>query len=127
MIAPDLVGKNYASEIKTSDLYQKYRLVMTEDYSSEVEEGDVISQDPAAGTLLTEENPVIQIVVSKGPNLVEMPNIVGFTQDNAIKLLDAKGIQYRMEIMVNDGQYAAGCVAKCELDGQDLELSLIHI
>ena len=32
-----------------------------------------------------------------------------------------------MEIMVNDGQYAAGCVAKCELDGQDLELSLIHI
>lgn len=121
MIAPDLVGKNYASEIKTSDLYQKYRLVMTEDYSSEVEEGDVISQDPAAGTLLTEENPVIQIVVSKGPNLVEMPNIVGFTQDNAIKLLDAKGIQYRMEIMVNDGQYAAGCVAKCELDGQDLE------
>lgn len=121
MIAPDLVGKNYASEIKTSNLYQKYRLVMTEDYSSEVEEGDVISQDPAAGTLLTEENPVIQIVVSKGPNLVEMPNIVGFTQDNAIKLLDAKGIQYRMEIMVNDGQYAAGCVAKCQLDGQDLE------
>lgn len=121
MIAPDLVGKNYASEIKGSDLYQKYRIVMTEDYSSEVEEGDVISQDPAAGTLLTEENPVIQIVVSKGPNLVEMPNIVGFTQDNAIKLLDAKGIQYRMEIMVNDGQYAAGCVAKCELEGQDLE------
>lgn len=121
MIAPDLVGKNYASEIKGSDLYQKYRIVMTEDYSSEVEEGDVISQDPAAGTLLTEENSVIQIVVSKGPNLVEMPNIVGFTQDNAIKLLDAKGIQYRMEIMVNDGQYAAGCVAKCELDGQDLE------
>ncbi len=121
MIAPDLVGKNYASEIKGSDLYQKYRIVMTEDYSSEVEEGDVISQDPAAGTLLTEENSVIQIVVSKGPNLVEMPNIVGFTQDNAIKLLDAKGIQYRMEIMVNDGQYAAGCVAKCELEGQDLE------
>lgn len=121
MIAPDLVGKNYASEIKGSNLYQKYRIVMTEDYSSEVEEGDVISQDPAAGTLLTEENSVIQIVVSKGPNLVEMPNIVGFTQDNAIKLLDAKGIQYRMEIMVNDGQYAAGCVAKCELDGQDLE------
>ena len=121
MIAPDLVGKNYASEIKGSNLYQKYRIVMTEDYSSEVEEGDVISQDPAAGTLLTEENPVIQIVVSKGPNLVEMPNIVGFTQDNAIKLLDAKGIQYRMEIMVNDGQYAAGCVAKCQLDGQDLE------
>lgn len=121
MIAPDLLGKNYATEIKGTELYQKYRIVMTEDYSSEVEEGDVISQDPAAGTLLTEANPVIQIVVSKGPNLVEMPNIVGFTQDNAIKLLDAKGIQYRMEIMVNDGQYAAGCVAKCELDGQSLE------
>ena len=121
MIVPDLVGKDYATEIKNSDLYQKYRIVMTEDYSSEVEEGRVISQDPLAGTLQTEDTPIIQIVVSKGPNLVEMPNIVGFTQDNAIKLLDAKGIQYRMEIMVNDGQYAAGCVAKCELDGQNLE------
>lgn len=121
LIVPDLVGKNYATEIKNSDLYQKYRIVMTEDYSSEVEEGCVISQDPLAGTLQTEETPIIQIVVSKGPNLVEMPNIVGFTQDNAIKLLDAKGIQYRMEIMANDGQYAAGCVAKCELDGQNLE------
>lgn len=121
LIVPDLVGKNYATEIKNSDLYQKYRIVMTEDYSSEVAEGCVISQDPLAGTLQTEETPIIQIVVSKGPNLVEMPNIVGFTQDNAIKLLDAKGIQYRMEIMANDGQYAAGCVAKCELDGQNLE------
>lgn len=119
-IVPDFVGKNYANEIKNSDVYQSYRIVMTEDYSSEVAKGLVISQEPLAGTLQTEDSPIVQIVVSKGPKREDMPNIIGFTQDNAIKLLDAKGIQYRMEIMVNDGQYAAGCVARCELDGQDL-------
>ncbi len=119
-IVPDLVGKDYATEIKNSEIYQRYRIVMTEDYSSEVPKGQVISQDPLAGTLQTEESPIVQIVVSKGPKKEDMPNIIGFTQDNAIKLLDAKGIQYRMEIMVNDGQYAAGCVARCELNGQEL-------
>lgn len=119
-IVPDFVGKNYANDIKNSDVYQSYRIVMTEDYSSEVAKGLVISQEPLAGTLQTEDSPIIQIVVSKGPKREDMPNIIGFTQDNAIKLLDAKGIQYRMEIMVNDGQYAAGCVARCELNGQEL-------
>lgn len=114
-VIPDLVGKKYATEIKNGELYASYRIVMTEENSSEVDIGCVISQIPDAGTLQTDEKQIIQIVVSKGPNLVEMPNIIGFTQDNAIKLLDAQGIQYRMQILENDGQYAAGCVAKCDV------------
>lgn len=71
---PDLVGKRYLTEIKDSDLYAGYRIVMTEQNSSEVAQGVVISQDPLAGTLKTEENQIIRLVVSKGPNLVEMPS-----------------------------------------------------
>ena len=114
-VYPDLVGKRYQSEIKNSDLYAGYRIVMTEEYSSTVPSGCVISQSPVAGTLQTEENPILQIVVSKGPMLVEMPDIIGFTQENAAKQLDSAGIQYRMEIMENDGQYAEYCVAKCDV------------
>ena len=112
---PDLVGKRYLTEIKDSDLYAGYRIVMTEQNSSEVAQGVVISQDPLAGTLKTEENQIIRLVVSKGPNLVEMPDILGFTQANAIKQLDERGIQYRMQVVENDGTFAEGCVAKTDV------------
>ena len=120
-IIPDLVGQDYDSEIKGSDLYQLYRIVMTEEPSSTVEKGRVISQEPMAGTLQTQQSPIIQIKVSSGPMLVKMPDIIGFTQDNASRLLDAEGIQYRMMPLENDGSYAAGCVAYCELDGKTLK------
>ncbi|MGN0685535.1 PASTA domain-containing protein [Subdoligranulum variabile] len=112
---PDLVGKRYASEIKDNDLYTGYRIVMTEENSSEVAAGIVISQEPVAGTIKTEEGEIIQIVVSKGPNLVEMPDIIGFTQSNASKQLDERGIQYKMQIVENDGTMAEGCVAKTDV------------
>lgn len=112
---PDLVGKRYTSEIKDNDLYTGYRIVMTEENSSDVPAGVVISQDPVAGTLKTEEGEIIQIVVSKGPNLVEMPDIIGFTQSNASKQLDERGIQYKMQIVENDGTMAEGCVAKTDV------------
>lgn len=112
---PDLVGKRYASEIKDNELYTGYRIVMTEENSSEIPAGIVISQDPIAGTPKTEDNEIIQIVVSKGPNLAEMPDIIGFTQSNASKQLDERGIQYKMQIIENDGTMAEGCVAKTDV------------
>lgn len=112
---PDLVGKRYASEIKDNELYTEYRIVMTEENSSEIPAGIVISQDPIAGTPKTEDNEIIQIVVSKGPNLVEMPDIIGFTQSNASKQLDERGIQYKMQIIENDGTMAEGCVTKTDV------------
>lgn len=112
---PDLVGKRYTSEIKDNDLYTGYRIVMTEENSSEIAAGIVMSQDPIAGTPKTEDNEIIQIVVSKGPNLVEMPDIIGFTQSNASKQLDERGIQYKMQIVENDGTMAEGCVAKTDV------------
>lgn len=113
-VVPNLVGLRYASEIQNSDLYASYRIVPTEDYSSDVPQGCVISQDPEPGSL-QQENQIIQVVVSKGPNLVEMPNIIGYTQSNASKVLDEKGIQYRMQMIDNDGSYAKGCVAKTDV------------
>lgn len=114
-VIPDLLGKRYQSEIKNVDLYAGYRFVITEENSSEVEEGYVLRQEPLAGTLKTEDKQIIQLVISKGPQLVEMPNVIGFTQENASKLLDSYGIQYRMEMLENNGQYAANCVAKCDV------------
>ena len=114
-VYPDLVGKNYKTDIKNNTLYTHYRIAMTEDFSSTVPEGCVIRQEPVAGTLVTEQAPTIQLVVSKGPMLVEMPDIIGWTQNNASKKLDESGINYRMQIIENDGQDAENCGVKCDV------------
>ena len=114
-VYPDLVGKNYKTDIKNNTLYTHYRIAMTEDFSSTVPEGCVIRQEPVAGTLVTEQAPTIQLVVSKGPMQVEMPDIIGWTQNNASKKLDESGINYSMQIIENDGQYAENCVVKCDV------------
>ena len=111
---PNLVGLRYATDIKGNTAYDGYRIVMTEKNSDTVEQGIVISQDPSAGSEKLMEDQILQIVVSKGPNLVAMPDIIGFTQANASKKLDALGIQYKMVMVENDGTMAAGCVAKTD-------------
>ena len=114
-VYPDLVGKNYKTDIKNNTLYTHYRIAMREDFSSTVPDGCVIRQEPVAGTLVTEQAPTIQLVVSKGPMLVEMPDIIGWTQNNASKKLDESGINYSMQIIENDGQNAENCVVKCDV------------
>ena len=111
---PKLVGLRYTTDIKGNDAYSGFRIVMVEQGSDTVPQGVVISQDPPAGTEKLMEDQIIQIVVSSGPNLVEMPDIIGFTQANASKKLDALGIQYKMVMVDNDGTMAAGCVAKTD-------------
>ncbi len=103
---PNLMGLRYATDIKGNTAYSGYRIVMTEQNSDTVEQGIVISQDPSAGTEKLMEDQILQIVVSSGPNLVEMPDIIGFTQANASKKLDALGIQYKMVMVDNDGTMA---------------------
>ena len=55
--------------------------------------GTVLTQDPAPGTAITEgENSTIRLVISKGPQMVEMPNTIGFTQEGAIRELESRGL-----------------------------------
>ena len=112
---PNLMGLRYATDIKGNTAYDGYRIVMTEQNSDTVEQGIVISQDPSAGSEKLMEDQIIQIVVSSGPNLVEMPDIVTGNPiwSQAKKQLDALGIVYSQPLIEdNDGTVAEGCVVK---------------
>jgi len=112
---PNLVGRRYATDIKGNTAYDGYRIVMTEQNSDTVEQGIVISQDPSAGSEKLMEDQILQIVVSSGPNLVEMPDIVTGNPiwSQAKKQLDALGIVYSQPLIEdNDGTVAEGCVVK---------------
>lgn len=114
-MVPNLVGLRYATDIKGNTAYDGYRIVMTEQNSDTVEQGIVISQDPSAGSEKLMEDQILQIVVSSGPNLVEMPDIVTGNPiwSQAKKQLDALGIVYSQPLIEdNDGTVAEGCVVK---------------
>ena len=83
--------------------------------SDTVAEGKIIRQEPAAGELL-EEGGTISLVVSKGPEMIEMPNVIGFTQEGAVKELESRGLVPSCFMVVNDGSYASGCVVSCSAE-----------
>ena len=113
---PNLVGLRYTTDIKGNDAYSGFRIVMVEQGSDTVPQGVVISQDPARGHGKLMEDQIIQIVVSSGPNLVEMPDIIGQTQDSAVQELATKGLNATCFTVVNDGSEAAGCVVSASED-----------
>ncbi len=64
----------------------------TDDFSATVPIGDVISTDPPSGTLAPYGSTVV-LNVSKGPDLVRVPNLFGLTFDEALNLLNQRGFQ----------------------------------
>jgi serine/threonine-protein kinase len=54
--------------------------------------GTVIWQDPPPGTVL-EPNSVVQLVLSTGPALVAVPDVVGLNVSQASKILAAAGVR----------------------------------
>ncbi len=67
-----------------------------EEYSDTVPEGDVISQSPSSGTLYRGDT--VRLVVSKGPELVEVPGgLVASGVDAATERLEALGFEVDVE------------------------------
>jgi beta-lactam-binding protein with PASTA domain len=90
---PSVVGKTEADarSILTS---AGFRVSTSKDYSDTVPEGSVISQNPSSGA--RPANAVIALVISKGPKLYPVPNVVGMSLDDATRKLEAAGFVVRV-------------------------------
>ncbi len=69
--------------------------VTGEEYSDTVDEGDVISQNPTSGPLY--KGDTVQLVVSRGPELVEVPRVVAQGVEAATEELEALGFVVEVE------------------------------
>lgn len=114
---PNFVGMSYSQIQNNREYTGIYLFYVTEEYSDSAPAGTVLTQDPAPGTAITEgENSTIRLVISKGPQMVEMPNTIGFTQEGAIRELESRGLVPSCFMVVNDGSYASGCVVACSVE-----------
>ena len=65
---------------------------VTEHFNEEAPAGTVLSQDPAAGTAVRHGTPV-SLAVSKGPEPIPVPSVVGRDEDDAVGAIEAAGLQ----------------------------------
>jgi len=66
-----------------------------QEFSTDVPKGSVISQSPATGTLFRGDQ--VTLVVSKGPEMVSVPNVQGKQLRQARTILEDAGFQVRVE------------------------------
>ncbi|MGO2751688.1 MAG: Stk1 family PASTA domain-containing Ser/Thr kinase [Pseudoclavibacter sp.] len=66
---------------------------VTQEFSLEVAAGTVMDMDPQAGTSLAPETP-ISLVVSAGPEMLEVPDLVGLTLSDAEGAITEAGFTY---------------------------------
>ena len=79
------------------------------DYSDTVPAGCIISQEPPAGDPVKDNAKILYVVVSKGPRLVELPEIVGKSYIAAAEELTEVGFVVTQEVEFNEN-YAEGKV-----------------
>ena len=89
-VIDDYIGKQLES-VQSVLKELNIEIDIVEEYSDEVEEGTIISQTPASGSTMTKGDTVV-FIVSKGPEEIKMPDIVGKTQEEAEAIIRELGM-----------------------------------
>jgi serine/threonine-protein kinase len=90
-LVPDLSGEGFEA-VKAHFEGMGLVVARTDRHSSEVDEGLVISTEPAPG-LTAERGSTITVAVSIGPDLVLVPDVQGLTLDQAVQTLRDAGLE----------------------------------
>lgn len=89
----NMTRKDAVSAIEAADLKPE----IEEKYSDTLAEGHVLSQEPSSGTLYRGDK--VTIVVSRGPEKVAVPNVLGKNVDEATKELEDLGFEVKTRQM----------------------------
>lgn len=117
LTVPNVVGLSYEEVQSNLEYTAQFRFIRAaQEYNSEHEAEIILEQSPQAGTETNQEQPLIEVVVSMGPELVEMPDIIGMSQESAQQVLDSLHIQATFPLIPNNGEYASGCVAYTDVE-----------
>ena len=107
---PDVVGLSEA-EAKVALENEGFRMQKQLQDSDSVEKGNVISQNPLGATTATKGSDIV-VVISSGLNVeqLDMPNLLGKTEEEAKVLIDEAGLTIRTVAEENSDTVEAGRV-----------------
>lgn len=89
-IVPSVVGKS-ESDAVAAITAQQLKVNITEDFSDTVPAGQVAGTRPGAGASANRDS-TVTLLISKGPQLITMPNVSGKTATAAASQLQALGL-----------------------------------
>jgi len=88
---PDVTGKT-VDEARSILAGERLQVTVTEAFSDDVPAGRVIRTNPGSGAQV-ERDSSVELVASKGPDLVTVPDVVGLTYSQAYDELTAAGFE----------------------------------
>ena len=91
VVVPNVVGRTYDDAVEAL-ARKRLGAKRAEAFSASVEAGEVIRQDPVAGEEAARDS-VVTIVVSRGPDVVEVPDVRGDEIDDAVEKLERAGLE----------------------------------
>jgi len=104
---PDLSGKTITEA--RADLARRHLSLHPngEEFSDRFEKGRIIRQEPSAGSKIR-VNKVVNVVISAGSEMVDVPQLVGRSLEAAVKTLAELGLTRGKISHIHTSQYAAG-------------------
>ena len=92
---PNLTGGTLDQAKSSLNAAQMALGTVAEKFDEDAEAGIVLSQDPAAGTPARHGTPVA-LAVSKGPQPIAVPSVIGKSEDDAVAAIEAAGLTARV-------------------------------
>ena len=115
---PQVTGMNVMQAQETLHQAGLESIIVGNPYSDQPA-GTVLSQDPQNGTVV-KQNFTVQLVISKGPQMVAVPNVVGQPEAQAELTLTNAGFAVSVQDQFSD-QWPAGTVISQDPSGGKLE------
>lgn len=111
VVVPDLVGKELLEARKILTGRHLKMKVVNQLYSSDYQVNRIVSQKPAAG-FKKRPDTIVEVMISKGPELVKVPDLLGKTQLEAELALDEAKLRLGEILTGTDDKYPEGVVIK---------------
>ena len=120
-IVPKFSGAMYDTVISGSQ-YSYLTFNPTYDFSNDYKEGQIISQTIEDGTSVS-FGTEIGVTVCKGPESKPLPDYIGYTAEDYVKILAEQGIKYRIETEETD-ETSEGLVSRCSHEiGEEIRVA----
>ena len=122
---PNYIGMTYEEAVKSVDSNSSITIYRTfnDEYSDDYAEGKIMSQTPAAGSKITQEDSVVvSVCVSKGSQMRTLPKVEGEKLDTVASDIAAQGLLATAEYEYSD-KVAEGRVIRYKehVEGDTLE------
>ncbi len=106
---PDFTSHTYDSIATNTTFSKNFKFEFSFEYNDKIAKNAVISQDLVKGESVL-AGTTVKLVISRGSEQVELPEVIGLQFSDAESELKDKGFKVKKVLLENDGTHTAGIV-----------------